>query len=73
LKGSGPTEFHLGCDFVRDEHGRLGYAPSSTSKDGSQLRAYLWTETVKSAVKVITQNLTVQSCSITKTPRSTSR
>jgi hypothetical protein len=26
LKGSGP-EFHLGCDFVRDEHGRLGYAP----------------------------------------------
>jgi hypothetical protein len=45
LKGSGPTEFHLGCDFVRDEHGRLGYAPSSTSKDGSKLRTYLWTET----------------------------
>jgi hypothetical protein len=32
LKGSGPTEFHLGCDFVRDEHGRLCYAPSSTSR-----------------------------------------
>jgi hypothetical protein len=32
VEGSGPTEFHLGCDFVRDEHGRLGYAPSSTSR-----------------------------------------
>jgi Reverse transcriptase (RNA-dependent DNA polymerase) len=27
LKGSGPTSFHLGCDFWRDEDGVLCYAP----------------------------------------------
>jgi Reverse transcriptase (RNA-dependent DNA polymerase) len=27
LKGSGPTSFHLGCDFFRDEDGVLCYAP----------------------------------------------
>ena len=27
LKGTGPTEFHLGCDFYRDEEGVLCYAP----------------------------------------------
>ena len=27
LKGSGPITFHLGCDFMRDEHGHLSYAP----------------------------------------------
>jgi len=27
LKGSGPTEFHLGCDFFRDEEGVLCCAP----------------------------------------------
>jgi len=27
LKGAGPTEFHLGCDFFRDEEGVLCYAP----------------------------------------------
>jgi len=27
LKGTGPTEFHLGCDFFRDEEGVLCYAP----------------------------------------------
>jgi len=27
LKGTGPTKFHLGCDFFRDEEGVLCYAP----------------------------------------------
>jgi hypothetical protein len=27
LKGSGPTSFHLGCDFFRDNDGVLCYAP----------------------------------------------
>ena len=27
LKGTGPIEFHLGCDFFRDEDGNLCYAP----------------------------------------------
>jgi len=27
LKGTGPTEFHLGCDFCRDKQGVLCYAP----------------------------------------------
>jgi hypothetical protein len=27
LKGSGPTSFHLGCDFFGDEDGVLCYAP----------------------------------------------
>jgi len=27
LKGTGPTEFHLGCDFFRDEEGVLCYGP----------------------------------------------
>ena len=27
LKGTGPITFHLGCDFFRDEHGVLCYAP----------------------------------------------
>jgi hypothetical protein len=27
LKGSGPTSFHLGCNFFRDEDGVLCYAP----------------------------------------------
>jgi len=27
LKGTGPTKFHLGCDFYRDEEGALCYAP----------------------------------------------
>jgi len=27
LKGIGPTEFHLGCDFYRDKQGVLCYAP----------------------------------------------
>jgi len=27
LKGTGPTEFHLGCDFFRGEEGVLCYAP----------------------------------------------
>jgi len=27
LKRTGPTEFHLGCDFFRDEEGVLCYAP----------------------------------------------
>ena len=27
LKGTGPTTFHLGCDFFRDEDGVLCYAP----------------------------------------------
>jgi len=27
LKGTGPTDFHLGCDFFRDEEGVLCYAP----------------------------------------------
>ena len=27
LKGTGPTEFHLGCDFFSDEEGVLCYAP----------------------------------------------
>jgi len=27
LKGTGPTEFHLGCDFFCDEEGVLCYAP----------------------------------------------
>ena len=27
LKGTGPIEFHLGCDFFRDEAGVLCYAP----------------------------------------------
>ena len=27
LKGTGPIEFHLGCDFLRDEDGVLRYAP----------------------------------------------
>jgi len=27
LKGAGPTEFHLGCDFFRDEEGVLCCAP----------------------------------------------
>jgi len=25
LKGTGPTEFHLGCDFFRDKEGALCY------------------------------------------------
>jgi len=28
LKGAGPTEFHLGCDFFRDKEGVLCYAPN---------------------------------------------
>ena len=27
LKGTGPTEFHLGCDFMRDDEGVLCYGP----------------------------------------------
>ena len=27
LKGTGPIEFHLGCDFFRDKDGNLCYAP----------------------------------------------
>ena len=27
LKGTGPVTFHLGCDFFRDKHGVLCYAP----------------------------------------------
>ena len=27
LKGTGPTEFHLGCDFFRDSDGVMCYAP----------------------------------------------
>jgi hypothetical protein len=27
LKGTGPVEFHLGCDFFRDEDGHLCFAP----------------------------------------------
>jgi len=27
LKGTGPIEFHLGCDFFRDEDGILCMAP----------------------------------------------
>jgi len=27
LKGAGPTEFHLGCDFFRDEEGVPCHAP----------------------------------------------
>ena len=27
LKGTGGVSFHLGCDFFRDEHGVLCYAP----------------------------------------------
>jgi hypothetical protein len=27
LKGTGPISFHLGCDFYRDDEGRLCYAP----------------------------------------------
>jgi hypothetical protein len=27
LKGTGPIEFHLGCDFFRNEKGQLCYAP----------------------------------------------
>jgi len=27
LKGTGPTKFHLGCDFFRDEEGVLCYGP----------------------------------------------
>ncbi len=27
LKGTGPIEFHLGCDFFRDSDGVLCYAP----------------------------------------------
>jgi len=27
LKGTGPTKFHLGCDFYRDKQGVLYYAP----------------------------------------------
>jgi hypothetical protein len=27
LKGTGPIDFHLGCDFFRDEDGNLCYAP----------------------------------------------
>ena len=27
LKGTGPITFHLGCDYFRDEHGVLCYAP----------------------------------------------
>jgi len=27
LKGTGPIEFHLGCDFFRDEEGVLCYGP----------------------------------------------
>ena len=27
LKGTGPIEFHLGCDFFRDEEGILCMAP----------------------------------------------
>ena len=27
LKGAGPVEFHLGCDFFRDEEGVLCFAP----------------------------------------------
>jgi hypothetical protein len=27
LKGTGPISFHLGCDFVRDDHGVLAMAP----------------------------------------------
>jgi len=29
LKGTGPTEFHLGCDFFRDEEGVLCYGPKN--------------------------------------------
>ena len=28
LKGSGPTEYHLGCDFFRDDDGTLCMSPS---------------------------------------------
>jgi len=28
LKGTGPVEFHLGCDFFRDEEGVLCYGPT---------------------------------------------
>jgi hypothetical protein len=27
LKGTGPIEYHLGCDFFRDEEGVLCFAP----------------------------------------------
>jgi len=33
LKGTGPTEFHLGCDFFRDEEGVLCYAPMLCAKE----------------------------------------
>jgi len=32
LKGTGPIEFHLGCDFFRDEEGVLCYAPKKYIK-----------------------------------------
>jgi len=32
LKGTGPTKFHLGCDFFRDEEGVLCYAPKKYIK-----------------------------------------
>ena len=27
LKGTGPIKFHLGCDYFRDKHGVLCFAP----------------------------------------------
>jgi len=33
LKGTGPTEFHLGCDFFHDEEGVLCYGPKKYIHD----------------------------------------
>jgi polygalacturonase len=67
-------KFHLGCDFVRDEHGRLGYAPIKYIEKMVANYERIFGQKPRNAVlvKVITQNLTVRNFSITKTPRSTS-
>jgi len=45
LKGTGPTKFHLGCDFYRDEEGALCYAPKkhiATILDNYQRIHFKW-------------------------------
>ena len=32
LKGTGPTSYHLGCNFGRDEDGALYFAPRNHAK-----------------------------------------
>jgi len=52
LKGTGPIEFHLGCDFYRDEDGTLCFGPKKyiEKMEDAFVRMFLWDMSVTANV-----------------------